>query len=1013
MNRIGEWLKVRPGEGRIVGLLTGLMALTSMGGSIGGTGIEALFYARFGVNFLPYMYMVLGPTVLVTSLAITGLLGRVQREKLFTFLPILLALILIAERFVVALNIALFYAVMWVLMNVMGMLQGLLTWGLAGAVTDTRQAKRLFPLFGAGGILGAVAGGFGTSPLVRLIGSENLLLIWAGALLIAFGFGRALISRQAGQPAGAARRARRTQRSGLIAEMQQGFRFVQKSSLMRWMALGTILFSILLFSVAFPFSKAATAQFKDADTLAGFLGLFNGVSTAVALLVSLLLANRLFARFGIMSMILVLPLIYLAGFSALSVTAPFFMIVAFRFVQAVWLSGVSGTAYQAVFNVVPAERRDQTRAFFNGVPEQAGTVIAGLVLVIGDRLLTSQQLYLIGLAAALAALVVIGFARRAYGSALVDLLKVGQPHVFAGGDEPFGGFQRDAAAVAAVVAGMSSDDPSLRRVSVEILSDLPVSEAAQPLIDALYDSDAQVRAAALRGLAQSGATRALLDIAARLDDPEPEVRMQAIIALQKLAADPRGLAALVERHLADPYPPVRARAAMALLQADPGSQAAAISAMVSADDPWARASAVQALGDFGRAETFDLAASALQDADASVRQAAVMALAGIDPSRAVPLCVAALSNDDPAMQVAVVSALERIGPPALQAVLSALADPALESGALLALERLPAGQAAGAIRAYARQAAERALHTHALWEQSRSAEGDDRGQLLADSLRAKSVEQAVHALRAAGLLGDRESLAVAIQNLQSPDQGFQANALETLESVGDPHIVRPLLVLWEPGHAAQARPAGWLDSLLADSDAWIRACAVLVAAGIDGSQHAATLKRLAKADLAPIVREAASAAGRGKAGLSLMERILFLRKASLFSQFTPVDLEHVAALASERSYAGGEVITRQGEPGDEMFVIVSGEVRVMSAGAGGKSQEVARRATNDVVGEMAIISQEPRIATLIASGAVRLLVVGRLAFEGILKDRPETSLMMMRVLCERIRQAPPKIEAAR
>ena len=66
MNRLAQVLKVRPGEGRMVALLVGLMLFTSAGGSIGGNGIEALFFSRFGVQYLPYMYMALGAVTLIT-----------------------------------------------------------------------------------------------------------------------------------------------------------------------------------------------------------------------------------------------------------------------------------------------------------------------------------------------------------------------------------------------------------------------------------------------------------------------------------------------------------------------------------------------------------------------------------------------------------------------------------------------------------------------------------------------------------------------------------------------------------------------------------------------------------------------------------------------------------------------------------------------------------------------------------------------------------------------------------
>ena len=1020
MDRLRAALKVRPGEGRMVALQVGLTFFVSAGGSLGGNGVDALFVKRFGVQYLPYMYMALGLVAFVTLLGTAGLLSRVSRERLYTGLPLALALALIGERAIVGLEINWFYPVMWLGMNVMGALQGLFTWGLAGIVTDTRQAKRLFPLFGAGNILGAVAGGFLTAPLAGLLRAENLLLAWAAALAIAFVLGRALIggvpgAARARRATSRLRRATRTRQTGPLEQIRQGFQYVRRSRLMSWISVSSVLLAVLLYSLALPFAKAAAAQFPDVDALAGFLGTFQGLTTGVSLLVSLFVANRLFARIGVTAARMGLPIIYLIGFGGLALYGAFPVIAAFRFFEQAWMQGISSAAYQATFNVIPPQRREQVRAFISAGPDQVGATLAGVILAIGGQVLLPQHLYAIGLLSAALATFVLWRQKRAYGDALLDALRAGQPHVFLSEEEPFGGFRRDASALAAVVAGASHDDPAIRRVSVDILGNLPVPEATQALVDAVRDTDAAVRAASLRALARAGAATAMLEVAARLDDPEPEVRAQAVEALRRLAGYPRGLATHVRRMLNDADPHVRAAAAVALLRAGDDETRSLLAAMATAADAPDRAIALKALGECGDADSLALVATGLSDPLPSVRRAAAAALlpaAGLQlqPSGLIDRLTRALGDDDSAVREAAAQTVGRIGAPALERVVAALPDPALEIGALLALEQLPARPAAPAIRDYARARGSQALRTFDLARSIRH-DGDDRLRLLIDSLHNAARRDAFNALRAIGLLGDRESTAAAIENLKSRDPNQRANALETLESAGEAHVVRPLLRLWEPVEPGAPPPNGWLAGVLHSPDAWLRACAALVARGLDEPGIRSALAQLARDDPDAVVRETAQKAlGKGDAimdtlpTLSLMERILFLRRVPLFADLAPADLKQVAAIAGERYYVDGDTIVAQGEAGDEMYIIVSGEVRVLEAQQDAEI-EVARRAAGEVVGEMAIISQEPRMASLAAAGDVRVLCIDQKRFEGMLRERPETSLAVMRVLIARLKES--------
>jgi HEAT repeat protein len=997
MTRLAQALSIKSGEGRMASLMIGIMLFTSMGASLGGTGIEALFFARFGVEYLPYMFLGLGVTSMVVSFGTTAALGSIPRRILYIAIPLLIAVVLIAARLALLTKLSWLYPALWLGKEIINSLKGIMIWGIASAVCDTRQAKRLFPLFNASRILGQVIGGFITGALVSTIGVENLLLVWATTLLLAFVLSRAVLRNQQ-FPSLSLAKSRQKQPS-LIQEMQRGYQYVRKSRLMRWVSLAAVLFSLLYFSIALPFSRAATEQYVNEENLAAFLGLFNGLSTAAAFLASLFFANRLFARFGIIVCILIFPVIYLVGFASLVLLPIFAMIVAFRFIQMLWLSGIADPAYQAMFNVIPQERRDQVRAFIEGVPQQAGTFLAGAILIIGEQTLAPQQLYLVGFLAAALCTFAIYRARHGYNEALVEALHEGNPHLFYSEEQPFGGFRQDAVAIRAALEGLSDSDPIIRRVSAEILEHLSLPETEPSLIQGLSDSDALVRASCLRALAQAKATSTSERIVELLRDPEPDVRFEAITALSALTASPSDLAEQISPMLDDSDSRVNTRAASTLLRLPPpfGKRAgdekvtekarsflrftAAMGQLPS------REHAIMAMGDWGDSEAFDFLVNELQDRELPIRIRRVIltALTRIDTTKSLPHLVDALSHTDVSIQETVAGLLGQIGPPAIEPVLLALQNPKQEEGALLALQKLPVPPEKP-IEKYARAAVSRVVEYDWLMRGLKSESRNEAVHLLVESLEKKSDEYGIRALRAIGLLGDRDSMNLAVEILDSQNSAQRANVIEALESI-HAHwrkIIQPLMRLWEEEAASNGEKADW-QRLITDEDSWIRDSALFAAHKLGEM----TMENIAT--------------------LALMERILFFKRVPLFQNLSPSDIKQVAAIAEEESFTDGDIIVQQGELGDVMFIIVSGEVRVVTT-KDQKDVELARRKPGEYVGEMALISKEPRSATVEAVGNVHTLCINQKSFESLLRDRPDASLAVIQVLCQRLKEADQKLQ---
>ena len=140
------------------------------------------------------------------------------------------------------------------------------------------------------------------------------------------------------------------------------------------------------------------------------------------------------------------------------------------------------------------------------------------------------------------------------------------------------------------------------------------------------------------------------------------------------------------------------------------------------------------------------------------------------------------------------------------------------------------------------------------------------------------------------------------------------------------------------------------------------------------------------------------------AALSVLERLLFLRKVPLFADLAPAELERVAELAQECGFADGEVIAAEGEAGEELHIVVEGTIRVVH-GSKGSGQELARRTAGDAVGELSLITHTPRIASLVADGAVRTIRLGHREFQSMLRERPGVALALLRVLAQRLAEA--------
>jgi CRP-like cAMP-binding protein len=294
--------------------------------------------------------------------------------------------------------------------------------------------------------------------------------------------------------------------------------------------------------------------------------------------------------------------------------------------------------------------------------------------------------------------------------------------------------------------------------------------------------------------------------------------------------------------------------------------------------------------------------------------------------------------------------------------------------------------------------------------------------LLVDTLAYRLAKSEERLIKAVGLFGNAQALNLIRKSLNAGDASTRAAALEALETLGDRKITQEILPILDRGGVFH-RGADRLDlneaieQLLLSEDHWLRALAARSVPELGLKDHAELLRKL-QSDRDPLVKQAAHDALLQMDGkkmktlktLSTMDRILLLREVPMFAGLAPEDLERIAEIAQERLYSQHALICREGDPGDSLFIVVSGEVEVVKS-LGADEKILAVRKVGEFVGEMAILDSAPRSAALRAMNEVRVLSIEGDAFNMILLDRPEVAVSVLRNMSARVRELNEKVGA--
>ena len=146
--------------------------------------------------------------------------------------------------------------------------------------------------------------------------------------------------------------------------------------------------------------------------------------------------------------------------------------------------------------------------------------------------------------------------------------------------------------------------------------------------------------------------------------------------------------------------------------------------------------------------------------------------------------------------------------------------------------------------------------------------------------------------------------------------------------------------------------------------------------------------------------------------MQLNDEVELLRKVALFSGIEPAKLKLLAFTSERLNFDKGQSLMRQGEMGDAAYLILSGEADVLTDTADGLVK-VASIGRNGFVGEMAILRDQPRTATVTAVTEVSTLRITKESFFQLIEDSPKIAIELMRILAQRLESTTMDLTGAR
>ncbi|HEJ83221.1 MAG TPA: cyclic nucleotide-binding domain-containing protein [Desulfobacteraceae bacterium] len=971
-------------------------------------------------------------------------------------------------RFAIPLGYTIIYPLFYVMKAQFETLFILMFWNLANDLFNTRQSKRIFPLLTAGGVVGGMIGSFATPSLAKLISMDNLMLAYAvtaslGALTVktmGVRFPSLLVSKK---------RKKGQKRASFVQEFKDVWPLVKQSLLVKILIFLTLLPNILIPIMNYLFAYTVNNSFATQGGMLTFYGYFRGSMNIISLII-LLFVGRVYGRWGLPIVLMFHPFNYILAFLAFLLKFDIFSAMYARVSTNVLRTTMNNPARAVLMGLFPVEYRATIRPFLRGTVVRIGILTGAGMIMVSEGIFHPRYLSIFAMIVG-GLWVVTGFVlKKNYSKILLDLISKNLLDLKTLEEKDVNSVFADKKIQTQMMEALvrSRGDKSLWYA--RLLRDQPIDGFDRTLLPVIRDNDDKTATALLDMLSPNVGEEAL-PVFRELADPAKKERTIAVLrAVNRMSPAPFQ-DFLKEIFESSGDPEIQAYAVVGLYRQSPQAYQGVIDAWLKSDDASEKRAGVIAAGQTGDGAYIPRLEEMLnREEDESLLPHLLTALHRLGAPSPNRFATTYLYHPEEAVRIAALDAFELGDDDAVRTIIRLMDDPS-ERVFDLAKEKIQTAPHQNAqilveslniprrkvregifdllallnikdldIFRFARSGVERCYHYLAEIESLRNLpEGQER-DLIIDHLGNKKQIELENVLRVLATEDQSGQMRIIWRGLFSSESRRRSNSLEALDDLLDASLSSIMLPLLEGGPPTETLKTGRkhfklpdfgtdqaavVAHLLKEQD-WVTVVLTLYLVseqGRDGVDRE-TLRSLAGSENRHIRQMAQRAMDKEdqdpvkleemmETETSIPEKILRLKSINIFEGLAASELAAIASVTEEVEYPAGDIVIKEGEAGETMFLILKGTVAVIKGEGeeGVQEIELARIGAGDYFGEMALFEDAVRSATIRTAEDSRFLVLHKQEFTEIVREYPQIALHICKALSSRIRQLHEKIKS--